>query len=408
MWGTDSMVTEADDRRRLVRARAAVFGLFVSFGLVIATWAVHLPSVKEATGVSTSLLGTILLILGAGALVGMQLSGALVDRLGSGPIGVLGVAGMAVTVVPPLMASTFVTAAIGAFVLGLATGTAEVGMNAAAVDVERDYGRPIMAAFHAVFSVGNVVGALIGAAGFAFGVGVLATALTVTVAALAIVGGAATVLLRRRPVQHRHEPSPADSSPLEDQTPQRARVVILGALAFLLLLTEGSAMDWSSLHAQQHLGASPSVGALALGCFVSAMTLGRLVVDRIVERVGPVRVVRWGGAAAAAGFALVIASHTLPLTLLGWAVLGLGLCGGVPQVFSAAGNLPGGSGKGLSRVVGTGYVAILAGPGVIGWLADVSSLNTALLLPLCGVLLCACAAGAVAPRAAEPADRKVV
>ena len=72
----------------------------------------------------------------------------------------------------------------------------------------------------------------------------------------------------------------------------------------------------------------------------------------------------------------------LALTLVGWAVMGLGLCGGVPQVFTAAGNLAGGAGKALSRVVGTGYLAFLAGPGVIGWLADRSSLNAAFLLPL--------------------------
>lgn len=396
------MGTDAGQRRLLLRARAAVFCLFAAFGVVIATWAVHLPSVKQATGVSTSLLGTILLILGAGALVGMQVSGLLVDRFGSAPIAVLGVGGMAVAFVPPLMASTFVTAATGAFVLGIATGTAEVGMNAAAVDVERDYGRPIMAAFHAVFSIGNVAGALIGAAAFALGVGILATALTVTVIALLLVGGAATVLLRRGRVQHSEVPAAAELAQQDDPPPQRGRVVVLGALAFLLLLTEGSAMDWSSLHAQQHLGASPSLGALALGCFVSAMTLGRLVVDRLVERVGPVWVVRWGGAAAVVGFGIVIASPTLVLALVGWAILGLGLCGGVPQVFTAAGNLPGGSGKALSRVVGTGYVAILAGPGVIGWLADLLSLNTALLLPLCGVLICACAAGAVAPRTTHP------
>ncbi|MET0702373.1 MAG: MFS transporter [Mycobacterium sp.] len=396
------MGTDAGQRRLLLRARAAVFCLFAAFGVVIATWAVHLPSVKQATGVSTSLLGTILLILGAGALVGMQVSGLLVDRFGSAPIAVLGVGGMAVAFVPPLMASTFVTAATGAFVLGIATGTAEVGMNAAAVDVERDYGRPIMAAFHAVFSIGNVAGALIGAAAFALGVGILATALTVTVIALLLVGGAATVLLRRGRVQHSEVPAAAELAQQDDPPPQRGRVVVLGALAFLLLLTEGSAMDWSSLHAQQHLGASPSLGALALGCFVSAMTLGRLVVDRLVERVGPVWVVRWGGAAAVVGFGIVIASPTLVLALVGWAILGLGLCGGVPQVFTAAGNLPGGSGKALSRVVGTGYVAILAGPGVIGWLADLLSLNTALLLPLCGVLICACASSAVAPRTAHP------
>jgi hypothetical protein len=137
---------------------------------------------------------------------------------------------------------------------------------------------------------------------------------------------------------------------------------MLGTLAFLLLLAEGSAMDWSSLHAQQHLGVSPSAGALALGCFVAAMTVGRFSVDRIAARVGPVRTVRWGSATAVLGIAIVTVSPVLPLTLIGWAVMGLGLSG------------------------------------LIGWLADLTSLSRAFLFPLCGVLICACAAHSVAPR----------
>lgn len=389
------MVTDAEELSRLVRARVAVFCLFASFGIVIATWAVHLPSVKDVTGISTSLLGAILLILGAGALIGMQVAGALVDKFGSGPVGVVGVAGMAVALLLPLAATTWVWVAAGAIVLGFATGTAEVGMNAAAVDVERDYDRPIMAAFHGVFSIGTVVGALVGAAGFAIAAGVFETALLVSVTALVVVGVAAAVLLRRRPTSPAEEPELVAP---DEESPPRGRVVVLGALAFLLLLAEGSAMDWSSLHAQQHLGASPSIGSLALGSFVAAMTVVRFSIDRVVERVGPVRVVRWCAVTAVAGFAIVMASPWLPLTLVGWVVVGLGLSGGVPQVFTAAGNVGGSSGRALSRVVGTGYLAILAGPGVIGWLADRITLNTAFVLPLAGVLVCAAMAAAVAPR----------
>ena len=154
-------------------------------------------------------------------------------------------------------------------------------------------------------------------------------------------------------------------------------------------------MDWSSLHAQQHLGASPALGALAFGFFVAAMTVGRFSVDRLAARVGAVRVVRWGSLAAAMGLVLVMAAPVLPLTLLGWVITGLGIAGGVPQVFSAAGNSGGASGRTLSRVVGMGYLAILAGPSAIGWLADVVSLNTAFVVPLAAVLICAAMAGVI-------------
>ncbi|MDX1876160.1 MFS transporter [Mycolicibacterium sp. 120266] len=390
------MTTDAAHQRDLIRARGAVFALFASFGVVIATWAVHLPSVKDATGISTSRLGLVLLVLGIGAITGMQLSGLLIDRLGSSRIAVIGVAAMAIALPAPLAMHSWWGVLAGALVLGVATGIGEVGINAAAVDVERDYSRPIMGSFHAVFSVGNVVGALLGAACFALSVGVLATAIAVSVLALVAVSTAAGVLSSRIVVSQPNADAHDVAEP-EPSQPPIWRVALLGVLAFLLLLAEGSAMDWSSLHSQQHLGASPSTGALALGCFVAAMTIGRFRVDRIAERVGAVRTVRWGSAAAAAGIALVVVSPVLPLTLIGWAVLGLGLSGGVPQVFTAAGNLTGSAGKSLSRVVGTGYVAILAGPGLIGWLADLLSLDCAFLLPLCGVLICACAARTVAP-----------
>ncbi len=382
--------------RSLLRARIAVFAHFACFGVVLATWAVHLPSVQHNTGASTSLLATLLLILGVGALIGMQICGVLLDRYSGGVIAIAALPAMAALVVVPLAVTTWAHAAIAVIVFGVGSGISEVAMNAAAVDVERGYGRPIMGAFHAVFSVGSVVGSLISVAGFAFGVGVTAMAGVVTVLCLIAIGSTAGGLLRGRRADTGTRASPGTpvGQPAGDR-PSRSRVVLLGALVFLLFLSEGSAMDWSSLHAQQHLGASPALGALAFGFFVAAMTIGRFSVDRLAARVGPVRVIRWGCLGAATGLVLVMASPAVPLTLLGWAIAGLGIAGGVPQVFTAAGNSGGASGRTLSQVVGIGYLAILAGPSAIGWLAAVVSLNTAFVVPLCAVLICAAMAGAV-------------
>jgi predicted MFS family arabinose efflux permease len=382
--------------RSLVRARIAVFAHFACFGLVLATWAVHLPSVQHNTGASTSQLATLLLILGVGALIGMQICGVLLDRFSGGVIAVAALPVMAAFVVVPLAMTTWARAAFAVIVFGASSGISEVAMNAAAVDVERSYRRPIMGGFHAVFSVGNVVGSLISVAGFTLGVGVTATAGAVTVLCLIAIGCTAPGLLRGRRTDSGGAASA--STPVGQKVgdrPSKSRVALLGALVFLLFLSEGSAMDWSSLHAQQHLGASPAIGALAFGFFVAAMTIGRFSVDRLAARVGPVQVVRWGSVGAATGLMLVMASPTLPLTLLGWTITGLGLAGGVPQVFTAAGNSGGASGRTLSQVVGIGYLAILAGPSAIGWLAAVVSLNTAFLVPLCAVLICAAMASVV-------------
>lgn len=389
--------TLAESRRTLARERVAVFAVFVSFGLVLGTWAAHLPSVKSAVGASSSSMGAILLILGVGAVLGMQVTGYAVDRYGSGPVAVVGAAAMSLAVIPPLVLTTWLTVAVAALVLGFAVGISEVGMNAAAVEVERDYQRPIMAAFHGMFSIGNVIGALVGAAAFALNVGVTATAVVVAALSLTLAIVATPTLSRRRS----GAPNSTSDNDTADNGPgraprQRCRLILLGTLAFLLLLTEGSAMDWSSLHAQQHLGGTPSAGALALACFVSAMTVGRFTVDRVAEKVGPVVVLRGGSVLAMAGLAVVVLSPALAVTCAGWVLLGLGLSGCVPQVFTATGNLQGTSAKDLSRVVGAGYLAVLAGPAVVGWLADVVGLNNAFVLPIIAMAICLGAANVLA------------
>ena len=380
----------------LRRARAAVFALFASFGIVLSTWAVHLPVLKQSVGMSNAVTGTVLLILGIGSLVGMQISGVAISRWGTERVAVMAGVALAVSIMVPLAATTIGQAAVGAFVLGASAGCADVGMNAAAVDVERDYGRPIMAAFHAVFSIGTVIGSLLGSAGFALQLTTLTTTSTIASICLVTVGAAFTGF---RGYRARRELDSEEIPALPAQVDRRLRlrVLLLGMLAFLLLLSEGSAMDWSSLHAREHLGASAPSAALAIGSFVVAMTVARFAADRVVQAVGPVWVLRGGSILAAAGILAVIMAPNLPVALAGWALFGLGLAGGLPQVLTAAGNLGGGSARTLSRVVGVGYVAVLGGPALIGWLVQLVSWQGAFLVPLCSVVICAAAARLVAP-----------
>jgi len=381
----------------LRRARAAVFALFASFGIVLSTWAVHLPALKQSVGMSNAVTGTVLLILGIGSLGGMQISGVAISRWGTERVAVMAGVALAVSIMVPLAATTIGQAAVGAFVLGASAGCADVGMNAAAVDVERDYGRPIMAAFHAVFSIGTVIGSLLGSAGFALQLTTLTTTSTIASICLVTVGAAFTGFRGYR-VRRELDSEEMPALPAQVDRRLRLRVLLLGMLAFLLLLSEGSAMDWSSLHAREHLGASAPSAALAIGSFVVAMTVARFAADRVAQAVGPVWVLRGGSILAAAGILAVIMAPNLPVALAGWALFGLGLAGGLPQVLTAAGNLGGGSARTLSRVVGVGYVAVLGGPALIGWLVQLVSWQGAFLVPLCSVVICAAAARLVAPK----------
>jgi predicted MFS family arabinose efflux permease len=241
----------------LRHGRMAVFALFATFGIVLSTWAVHLPALKQSVGMSNAMIGTVLLILGIGSLAGMQLSGVAIDRWGAERIALIACVALAVSIMVPLAATTIGQAGVGAFVLGASAGCADVGMNAADVDVERDYDRPIMAAFHAVFSIGTVIGSLLGAAGFALQLSTLTTTTTVASICLLIAGGA-FLGFRGYQTNREQESKETPAAPAHDDGRLGLRVLLLGVLAFLLLLSEGSAMDWSSLHTRQHLGASAS------------------------------------------------------------------------------------------------------------------------------------------------------
>lgn len=386
-------------RRAQLTYRMAVYGLFATFGIVLSTWAVHLPALQTATKMSTSMLGTVLLILGSGAVAGMQLTGRIADRYGPRWVAIVTVAAMAVALIAPLAATSRQGATVGAFVLGLATGSADVAINAAAVIAERLYGRPLLASFHGVFSLSTLAGSLLSAGAFALHATTLTTAVFASAVCLVIVAAAAAALWRCGPHLPAAVPPARNSDDAvhrdEPPTTGRGRVAVLGLLAFLFFLAEGAAMDWSSMHAQRELGETPTSGALAFGAFVGAMTVGRFCIDRLAAEYGPVLIVRAGAAVAVTGLTIVICTTMLPLVLFGWALTGLGIAGGIPQVFSAAGNLGDGSARRLSLVVGVGYLAILAGPGLVGWLAELTSLSAAFALPLAAVLVCALSAPAV-------------
>ena len=394
---------------RLRQARLGVFGTFFVAGFGLAAWLVNIPPVQEKTQISHATLGILLLVLGLGGVVGMQISGFVINRLGSKIVSLVALTVFVLAVNLPVHATGAVSLGIALFVFGLGNGSLDVAMNDQAVIVERDYGRPIMSAFHAYWSIGGAVGALLGAALQGLDVG-LGTSVLVAAAITAVVGFAAvgrmlpgtpTVAPAASPAvagSKSEDSAAAASSPPRTQPGIRGRVIAFGVLAFLLMMAEGVANDWAPLHAVDHLHQPSSTAALAYAIFAVAMTVGRLTVDRIAHRFGPAFVVRYGSAAAAAGIALVMVSPVFALTLAGWTIFGLGLAGVVPQLFTAAGNISStGQSIILSRVVGAGYVGALAGPALIGLLAGWVGLNLAFVLPLLVCILAIVVAPVVTP-----------
>ena len=422
----------------------SVFAVFALNGFLAALWVVHIPVITDRTGVSHGALGLLILVMAGSGIAGMQAAGPLSDRFGSRvPVGVA-VLWLAVAVSGPAWATGPVQLGLALAVFGFGNGALDVSMNAQAVEVERAYGRPIMAAFHGLFSCGGLAGSLVGAAAMHAGVDIRAGFAIAAVGSLLVVVATVPGLLPpSRAVSHVEAAGPAGSTsgaapsgsggtgvdrrigaavPVRGTAGRRSsgfvsvmgrllppRVLALAAIAFALLMAEGVANDWSALQTHEHLGVSDATAALSFGAFSTAMTVGRFTADRISGRFGRVAVVRWGSLLGAAGLAVIMASPWLPLSLAGWVLAGLGLAGGVPQIFTAAGNLGSSTAAtDMSKVFGLGYLGFLAGPSIIGWLSQATSLTTAFAFPLVSVLLCACFAGVVGTGAVVDLEDKNV
>ncbi|MEV8395416.1 MULTISPECIES: MFS transporter [unclassified Streptomyces] len=381
-------------------ARAATFVYFVLCGTMMGTWVVHIPAIESRVGISHATLGGLLVLLGAGAFVGMQVAGRLTDRLGARAVvpatGVL----CSATLVLPGLAQEPWTLAVALLVFGFCNGCLDVSMNAHAVHVEKAYGRPVMSAFHATFSAGGALAALVGAATVSVGlspaVGMAAMgALGVIIAlvsARALLPAASTATATGTAADVNTDIEEAGQAPGGERRSPGGRIWVLASLALMVMLCEGAANDWSALHLKDVLGASASTAAFAYGTFAATMTLGRLLADRLVTRFGSMAILRYGAATAAVGITIVALAPWMWAAFAGWALFGLGLSGCVPQLFSAAGHAdPSAAGANVSRVAGLGYVGMLAGPAVIGWLTHLVALNHAFVLL---TLLCASAAAA--------------
>ncbi|MEC3913043.1 MFS transporter [Nocardia sp. CDC160] len=411
-------------------ARVALFAVFGLNGMLSAVWIVHIPAVTARTGVTPTTLGMLILLMAACAIGGMQAAGPLADRFGSRALTATAATLLCLALLGPAFAVSPATLGLALCAFGFGNGAIDVSMNAQAVHIEREYPRPIMSAFHAFFSCGGFLGSALGAAtqhahwplhltfllATAFG---LTTVATATPRLLPHEAHSKTNTTDVAAAQH-FPPSPIEStigtpprSAMSDSSdsPSASRrtgrkVLVLGLIAFALLMAEGVAADWSALQVKDRLGVDAGTAALAFTGFSLTMTLGRFAADRVSGRFGRVAIVRWGTLLAAMGFGLIVASGWLPLTVLGWALCGIGLSGGVPQVFTAAGNLGStNSATDMSRVFGLGYLGLLAGPAIIGWLDKAVPLTAAMTVPLLAMLLCAWGARAVATSPQALVDR---
>ncbi|MBD0691548.1 transporter [Streptomyces sp. CBMA123] len=388
-------------------ARLALTAFFAVDGFLFAAWVVRIPDVRSQVSASHSALGLALLCLSVGAVLTMPLVGRLCLRYGSRPVtvGSLALLGLAV----PLPAHAHSVLSLGAVLLlfGAGYGGANVAMNSAAVDLVAQLRRPVMPSFHAGYSLGGLLGAGFG--------GLLADRLTTAWAlalggllGLAVTGGAGVVLLRS-PAAPMVRPDAAagtgsdgapgsgpevDPGSGSDGAPGsgsrtagnsagrpagshvRLLVLVLGLTALCTAYGEGAIADWTTLHLTDDVHASAGTAAAGYAAYAFAMTSGRVGGTWLSIRLGQNRLMLLGGLTAAVGMLVAALAPSVPPTIGGFILVGLGLANLFPLAIARAGAAGGPQGVALASTLG--YGGMLIGPVVIGFLADAAGLPLAL------------------------------
>lgn len=366
--------------------RAAVIsvaGLFGVNGMLLGGYGGSLPALRSKLALDSTAIAIMLFVAGLAAITAMQLGGRMADRVGARPVALIGLPVIIAGCLVVGFAPTYGVAVAGAIMIGFGNGAMDVAMNAVGVQVERARRKPIMSRFHAFFSIGNFVGAgtiLVLASGFGLPGGGVVLPLMIT---LSVIGIAAfPVLLRFTP---RAAPVHHTVDGVRSKVP--AIAWLLGLMAIGFGLSEGTAVDWASIHVTDVAHVDPAVGAIGLIAVSAFMTLIRLLGDQLVSRFGRRAVVRVGGACAALGYLIVIFTSALPLLVIGWSLVGFGVGMIAPQVYAVAGHL--GGGRVLAVVVTFGYATFLMGPAVIGFLVRQVGVQYAMVAPglLCVVII---------------------
>jgi MFS family permease len=381
----------------LTAAAAATFVVFGINGLVFASWAARIPAVTETLQITSGQMGTLLLCTAVGSLLALPTAGLVVGRIGTANtvrFGGLLAAASGVGIALSLSGESIPGTAVSLFFFGIAIGLWDVSQNIEGADVEHRLRRTIMPQFHAAFSGGAFVGALIGAGLSNLGVD-LPLHLLVIVGIVVLV----TLIAPRYFLPHIVAPTP-EGEVKQAKGPSAwrdSRTLLIGVVVLGATLTEGAGNDWIAKASVDGLGTSESTGALMFALFVLAMTAMRFLGGRVIDKYGRVAVLRASMAAAAAGLALFVLAGNIWLAALGAALWGVGAALAFPMGMSAAADDPKHAAARVSVVSTLGYISFLAGPPLLGYLGDLTGIHLALLAIMAPIVLALLLAGAAKP-----------
>lgn len=379
------------DRKFIHAKRIAIATLFFANGFLYANWTARLPELKAFYSISNGTLGTLLFTVALGALVSMPLTGWITTRFSNEKVTLISSV-LFCSMIPliPLSDNLWV-ARLCFFGTGFFSGAMDVTMNGQAVLVEREWKKPIMSSFHALFSIGMAIGAGVSALYSHFEVALRTHFLTVALIAIASVLYFARTILNNRL-------SGYVSNAATEKNAHGLRlpawvILPLGIIAFGGMTGEGSMADWSAIYMHTIVGSSESFGAMAFGVFGAAMTIGRIFGDQLTAYFGRRKIMLLDVSVAIIGLSMALLFPYEWVSIVGFFLVGIGLATIVPIIYSAAGNTPGVSpSAGIAMASTIGYMGFFIGPPMIGYLADLFGLRIGLayvvgLFVLMGLLI---------------------
>ena len=360
-------------------AQARAVGLvFTTESLVFGSWVAHIPHVKDSLHLSDAQLGMALFAMPAGLITMNPLTARIVGKLGQANTCFWAAIALCISLLVPVNAPNVPMLVVGLYLVGLCSALMNVAMNTLATDVEKADGIVIMSSCHGMWSVGGIVSSLVAGIAIAnrvppglhvLGIGVLMLLVTFFV----------RPTLLSIPVV-----SPQKSASFVRPNLNLLLMIFIG---LAVAMGEGLAFDWSAVYLRDTLKTTGEVAALGFGAFSLTMTLGRFMGDALIPRLGARHCLGFGGLIGAAGLVLAVAVPTSAAALLGFALLGAGSSLGAPILYSAALRIPNiPPAAGLATFATFSFVGFLAGPPIIGFIAEGFGLNWGLLFVACMLL----------------------
>ena len=339
--------------------------IFLALGLAISAWAVLVPYAKARLGVNEAELGLLLLLVGTGAIISMPFAGWLTGKYGCRKTLVVSTTVFMLSLTGLACVSSSWAFGLSLFLFGASSGVVDVGMNIQAILVEKERNRSMMSGLHGMYSVGGFFGALIISALLNLGLSPLSAILCLTVSLIA-----GLLVMARYLFPYGHESKNRKSFSLP-----KGSILMLGILCFIMYMGDGVVLDWGALFMTTTKSIPADTAGLSFAIFSVAISIGRLLGDRLVEWLGIRKVMTGSGMIAAIGFIIVMEAPSAWIAFAGFIVVGLGAANLIPLLFTIASRqkkmpVP----QAISSVTTLGYLGLLIGPAMMGFIAHASSL----------------------------------